>query len=169
MTLRTLTLCFLLVAAASSCGIKSPYYQKQEGIPKAAWKSSFQPEFSINVTDTVSPYAFYFLMRHDEAYPNANIWIRLNVKGPGDSTFRHMSRAEIGLADAEGKWLGRGMGGIWEHKVALAPAMVPQFKKSGVYHIRIEQIMREDPLPSVLNVGLNIERRAEWTRRKNDT
>ena len=159
MKLRIITVACLIVILAS-CGMKSPYYQKQEAIPGAAWKSNFQPVFSINITDTVAPYAFYFLMRHDEAYPNANLWIRLNVKGPGDSTFHRAERIEIGLADAEGKWLGRGMGGIWEHKVALAANKVPQFKKPGVYHIRIEQIMREDPLTSVLNVGLNIEKRA---------
>lgn len=100
----------------------------------------------------------YFLIRHDEAYPYANIWFRFKVKAPGDSVFHTGPRIEKTLADAEGKWLGKGLAGIWEHKLPLTPQEIPAFNKQGDYIIKIEQIMRVNPLPSVLNAGLIIEK-----------
>jgi len=34
------------------------------------------------------------------------------------------------------------------------------FRKPGDYHITLEQIMREDPLKHVLNVGIRVEKMA---------
>lgn len=140
-----------------SCGVKSSYYQKQVPVPKAQWAASFRPVFRIEVKDTTARCRFYFLLRHDESYPNSNIWFRLSVKAPGDSLFRDGGRIQADLADASGVWLGRGMGGIWEHKVPVRDAEAPRLNRPGVYEIRMEQLMRQDPLPSVLNVGLLIE------------
>ncbi len=155
-----LSLC--VVAAAlwllSSCGAKSSYYQNQEAIPGAKWDYKFQPVFKVDINDIKAQYRFYLLIRHDESYPNANFWFRLNLKGPGDKTFKDGPRIQKDLADPKGEWLGRGMGGIWEHKIPLSAKEIPQFSKPGTYEIRIEQVMRDNPLPSVLNVGLIIEK-----------
>lgn len=146
-----------LAATWVSCGVKSSYYQKQAPVPGAKWSSRFQPVFRVDVKDTTAKYTFYFLIRHDESYPNSNIWFRLSIKAPGDSVFRAGPRIQSDLADTKGAWQGRGMGGVWEHKITIPAAESPQLNHSGSYEIRMEQLMREDPLPSVLNVGLAIE------------
>lgn len=143
----------------AACGVKSPYYQKHVAIPDAKWDYQFQPSFKIDIEDTAARYEVTLFIRHDEGYPNANIWFRLNVKSPGDSTFREGQRIEKELADVEGKWKGTGMGGIWEHRILLSPKEAPEFKKAGTYEIRVEQIMRNNPLWSVLNVGLRVEKK----------
>ena len=148
-----------LLLIAASCGVKSPYYQKQQAIPKTEWSYKYQPTFKIDLTDTASAYQFYFLIRHDESYPNANIWFRMKVKAPGDSTFTEGPRIEKELADAEGKWKAQGMGGIYEHRIPLFTKEAPVFSKPGTYEIKLEQIMRQNPLPSVINVGLRVERK----------
>ncbi|WP_118949890.1 gliding motility lipoprotein GldH [Taibaiella helva] len=148
----------VLLLTAISCGVKSAYYQKQEAIPGAQWEYKFQPVFAVDITDTQALYRFYLLVRHDEGYPNANLWFRLKVKAPGDTTFSEGIRIEKDLADSKGEWLGRGMGGIWEHKLPLLAKEVPRLAKPGRYEFRIEQIMRSNPLPSVLNVGLIVEK-----------
>jgi gliding motility-associated lipoprotein GldH len=139
--------------------VKSPYYQKQVPIPGAAWSYAFQPTFKVQIDDTASRYQLYLLLRHDEAYPNANIWFRIKVKAPGDTTYTDGARIEKTLADPEGKWLARGMSGIWEHKIPLAASEGPDFKQMGMYEIKVEQVMRRNPLPSVLNIGLIVEKR----------
>jgi gliding motility-associated lipoprotein GldH len=149
--------CFTLLLA--SCGVKSPYYQKQHPVPGTQWAYKFQPVFKVEIKDTAARYDFYFLIRHDEAYPNSNIWFKLKIKAPGDTVFKDGPRIEKALADGEGKWLGTGMGGVWEHKIPLSRKEAPAFTKPGVYEIKMEQIMRNNPLPSVLNVGLNIEKK----------
>lgn len=153
----TLAVCAVLFMA--SCNVKSSYYQKQQAIPGTKWDYKFQPVFKIDITDTAAVYQTYFLMRHDESYPNSNIWFRLKIKGPSDSTFSEGIRIDKELADAEGKWKAQGTGTIYEHKVPLTIKESPTFKKPGTYEIKLEQIMRQNPLPSVLNVGINIEKK----------
>ncbi len=142
-----------------SCGVKSPYYQKQMSIPDARWAYAFQPEFKINIEDTAAHYDMMLLVRHDEGYPYANLWLRMHIKAPGDTTFSEGKRIELELADVEGKWKGSGMGSIWEHRILLNRSQQPTFKEPGTYEIRIEQVMRNNPLSSILNIGLRIEKR----------
>lgn len=149
---------FLIVLSITSCGVKSSFYQKQVPIPGTKWSSKFQPHFKIEIKDVKARYNVSLLMRHDDAYPNANLWFRLKVKAPGDSVFRDGARIEKQLSNAAGEWLGKGMGTIWEERIAIPIREAPQFAKPGMYEIKIEQLMREDPLPSVLNVGLRIEK-----------
>lgn len=148
----------MMLLVWSACGVKSSYFQKQVPIPGAKWKADFMPSFKLDITDTTAKYGCYLLMRHDESYPNSNLWFRIKTKEPGSKTWTDGPRLEVELADAEGKWLGRGMGGIWEHRIWLDPKMVPKFNHAGTYEIKIEQLMRYNPLPSVMNVGLIVER-----------
>lgn len=143
----------------SSCQLGSgSYYQKQVAIPKTQWEYSFKPTFTIDIKDTAARYQMYFLMRHDEAYPYANIWVGMSVQSPQNKGFNEPKRIEKQLAQADGTWMGRGMGGIWEHKIPFTAAEGIQFNKAGRYTIQLEQIMRMNPLPSVLNVGLIVEK-----------
>jgi gliding motility-associated lipoprotein GldH len=148
----------LLSAYSFSSCTTSPFYQNQTAISGAKWGAEFQPEFELEITDTAAQYRAFLLLRHDEAYPFSNIWVRINVQGPVDSVFTQGERIEKTLADSEGKWLARGIGGILEHKIPLQKNEFPELNKKGIYKIRIEQIMRTNPLPSILNIGINIER-----------
>src|ERR1051325_1586329 len=77
----------------------SPQYQDHVTIPKYAWTYDFRPTFSFNITDTQAAYQLFFLIRHTDAYPYNNIWLMMDTKGPGDSTFTTHSRVELPLAD----------------------------------------------------------------------
>ena len=146
--------CSLFIA---SC-LNSPVYQANESIPKAAWAYSFKPTFQFDITDTAVRYAPYFLMRHTDAYPFSNIWVWVETKAPGDSTFQRV-RLEVPLAERAGHWLGRGTGAIWEHRAPLTPDGATRFTEPGRYTIRFEHAMRTNPLPEVLQVGLRVEKR----------
>ena len=52
------------------------------------------------------------------------------------------------------------MDDIYEHRIALAPADQDlYFRRSGDYTFQVEQIMREDPLQHVMNVGIRVEKK----------
>ena len=52
------------------------------------------------------------------------------------------------------------MDDIYEHRIPLTPVGMPfRFRKPGEYTFTIEQVMREDPLENVMNVGLRIEKK----------
>lgn len=142
----------------------SPVYQQVEPIPQNEWSYDFKPTFKFDITDTTSLYNIFFIIRHTEAYRYSNIWMWIYTKRPGDSTFQK-SRINIPLAEASGKWMGRGMGEIWEQRLPISLADPMMLRKKGTYEIRFEQNMRINPLPDVLHVGLRIEK----TRPRNFT
>lgn len=136
----------------------SPQFQEHYNIPKAQWASSFQPRFQFDITDTAAAYQLFLLIRHTDAYAFSNIWLRLESRGPMDNGFKKIL-VEVPLAAASGRWLGRGMGEIWEQRVPINSLQSPAFfPHAGRYTVRLTQEMRRDPLPEVLTIGLRVEK-----------
>jgi len=134
-------------------------YEKSVTIPGHAWKSSFRPSFTFTIKDTTVPYKLFFIIRHNDKYNFNNIYINLISRQPGaDST--QTIRFPLELAKNETGWDATGMDDIYEHRISLTNADENfYFRKRGDYTFTIEQIMREDPLKNVLNVGLRIEKK----------
>jgi gliding motility-associated lipoprotein GldH len=138
--------------------VPSPYYEKHATFPRNEWSNKAIPSFKFDIKDTSVAYNLYFIIRHTEAYPFSNIWIYIYSKQP-DAKKYEQSRIEIPLAEPSGKWLGRGMGEIWEQRMPITRNDNPmQFNKPGTYEIKFEQNMRVNPLPEILQVGLRIEK-----------
>jgi len=155
---RSLIFSAVIILAGFSGCLPSPYYQKDVVVPQYAWGYSFQPSFRFEIADTTALYNLYFIIRHTEAYPFSNIWMWVYTKQPGDTSYMR-SRIEIPLAEPSGKWLGRGMGEIWEQRMPITRNDNPmQFNRPGVYEIKLEQNMRINPLPEVLQIGLRVEK-----------
>src|SRR5690606_34043495 len=100
------------------------------------------------------PHSIFFVIRHNEKYNYNNIYTNIYVKGPGIDSVLKIQK-DILLATNEKGWLGSGMDDIYEHRVTLGKA---EPLKAGEYTFTLEQIMREDPLENVLNVGIRIEK-----------
>lgn len=128
-------------------------YEKTVSLPGHEWKSNYKPEFNFTITDTTSLYEAFFVVRHTEKYNYKNIWINLYSQPPGDTL--HKAQFELQLANNEKGWLASGMDDIYEHRIRLVR---PTQLKSGSYKLILENIMREDPLKEVLNVGIRIEK-----------
>lgn len=154
--IRNLLLILFSAILFASCG-QSPYYQQVETIPQNVWTNKYRPHFKFNISDTTAAYDMFFIIRHTEAYPYSNIWLWMSVKKPGDTTFERM-RIEIPLATPAGQWEGRGMGELWEQRMNINTGSQKPFTRKGEYEIYMEQDMRTDKLPEVLNVGLRIEK-----------
>lgn len=144
----------LLMVALFGCA-KVELFEKVVFTPKQQWSNSFQPVIEFDIQDTTSMYRLYFTIRHADAYAYNNIWIKLHSKLPGDSIERQ-DRYEIPLA-TEKRWLGSGMGDVYDHRVFLYKDPV-KFTKKGLYTLRLEHDMRVDPLEYVFNVGIRIEK-----------
>lgn len=162
-----------LIFGLQSC-LQSPFYQKSYDIPGNKWLVNNKLPFVVDITDTGIYYNMSLLFRHTNNYPYSNIWMKMSIKGPGDSAF-HSVRIEVPLATPQGQWLGTGMGELYEQRrmlvvdhnalpVTLDMISVSEssyndiFSKKGRYEIRLEHNMREDALPDVLHIGLRIEK-----------
>lgn len=152
--MKNLIIILLLSLLIASCA-KINLYEKQADIPSQQWFYNNVPSFTFDIVDTSSLYNLYIVLRHTDAYNYDNIWLKLGSKAPGDTT-RFQNLNLILATDANG-WDGAGTDDIFEVRKNITPGPVP-FKKPGTYMFSISQIMRENPLMHILNVGLRIEK-----------
>ena len=151
---------FLVFACCSNwlaCTPPSGFFEKDIVLPGQQWESGYKPtiDFTVNPADTNNRYNIYLVLRHTDAYNYNNIWIRGTVKQPGDTAVRS-ERYDLLLATNDKGWLGSGMDDIYEHRVEIQQET--KFSKPGNYSFTLEQVMREDPLKHVMNVGVRIEK-----------
>ena len=144
--------CLLLLI--SSCK-QVDVFEKNTAIPKYEWQSSFNARGSFNISDTVTLYNIYLVLRHTDAYKYNNIWLNIGLQSPGDSLREQKVNLQLGN-DLSG-WEGTGMNDIWEVRKLLNPQPLP-FKKAGTYNFSIGQIMRDNPLQHIMSAGLRIEK-----------
>lgn len=149
------TTCFILLTACTHINL----YEKVVSIPGQAWQSSFKPSFTFDITDTTAPYQLFLIVRHNNKYNYNNLWVNVYRKKPDGQVSK--VPFELQLATNEKGWLAEGMDDIYEHRVPLTPPANDSFyfNKAGTYTFTVEQIMREDPLENMLNVGLRVEKK----------
>lgn len=141
---------FLLISCT-----KINVFEKNVAIKNHSWQSNVKPEIIFNIEDTASLYNLYIVLRHSDAYGYNNIWIRCTAVTPGDST-KNSRDYNLPLANNENGWTGSGMDDIFEHRVLIQPNT--KFSRTGNYKFVLEQIMREDPLEHVFNVGMRVQK-----------
>ena len=136
----------------SGCS-QADLYQRTVNIEKAKWSSIQVPSFPFEIKDTITPYNIYVVIRHTNQYAYRNIWLNVSVQQPGDSIKKQPF--EIQLASAE-DWLGSGMDDVFEHREPLFKRPV-RFTKKGEVVFTLQQIMRQDPLPGIMQAGIRVE------------
>ena len=158
---RGVRISFLLLTAVlglAACNWTTGVFEKNLTFDSHAWPSSVKPDIAFDITDTISTYNIYIVLRHTDAYHFNNIYIRATVKEPGDPKGR-TGDYDLQLATNDKGWIGTAMDDIYDARLLIQPKT--KFRKSGTYHIVLEQLMREDPLQNVLSAGLRVERTAE--------
>ncbi len=149
-TLYVLLLSVLII----SCGTID-VFEKNVSIPNHQWNSAFVPEIPFDISDTSALYNIYVVLRHTDAYQYNNIWLNAYVQMPEDTLKKQ--RLELRLATDDKGWIGSGMDDIFEHRILITHSP-QQFNKVGRYIFKLENIMREDPLLHVMNVGIRVEK-----------
>ena len=153
---RLIVIAFIISCTFAGC-LPAPWYQKEDAIPQNAWAYNFKPTFTFDITDSAITYQPYFIIRHTQAYPYSNLWILVHIQTPHDTVTKN-ARINIPLAETDGKWLGRGMGEIFEQRLKISFGDSIKFNRKGTYKISMEQNMRINPLPEIMNVGLRMEK-----------
>jgi gliding motility-associated lipoprotein GldH len=127
-------------------------YQKMDNMPRGTWARTDRSVHEVQVTDTLGTYDFYLNIRIGNDYPFANMYLFVNTTFPSGRTAR--DTVECILAEASGRWLGKGLGDMYDNRILFKPAV--RFPVAGTYHFSLEQGMRTDHLPQVLDVGMSI-------------
>jgi gliding motility-associated lipoprotein GldH len=150
------TFCFILITSICLIGCsKIDVFEKTVAIPEQKWVNTYSPSFSFDIKDTSALYNIYIVIRHTDAYKFNNVWLKLDMQFPGDSV--RSKRLDITLGSDATGWEGTGMDDIFEYRKIVSPGPVP-FKKVGKYTFTLSQVMRENPLGHILNVGIRAEK-----------
>lgn len=133
---------------------KIDLYEKMVAVKGGEWSKDQTCTYALDIPRDNMACWLVVSVRHTHLYPYRNLWIRLGLQSPGDSTYKY-SDFNLALANNE-KWLGLGMNDVYDRRIRLFDKPVV-FDKAGAAAFSIQHIMREDPLPGVLHVGLRIE------------
>jgi gliding motility-associated lipoprotein GldH len=149
-------MCFLFAAVSllSSC-TQVNLFEENTNIPQMKWKYDFSATGNFQITDTISNFNVYIILRHTDAYQYNNIWLNIGVQPPGDSM--QYQKVNLTLGNDAAGWEGIGMNDIWEVR-KLISGSAKSFKKTGNYQFSISQIMRDNPLSNIMSVGLRLEK-----------
>jgi gliding motility-associated lipoprotein GldH len=118
------------------------------------WSGKNQPSFQFEIKDTISRYNIYVVIRHEDAYHYNNLWINVITTAPNEKS--NTQKVNLQLANNSTGWLGSGMDDVFDHRIRITNN--PILLKKGVYQFSLQQIMREDPLPAILNAGIRVEK-----------
>ena len=151
---------FLLLNTGNFSCTPLNLYERTIAIPAHRWKSSFMPQFAFVIKDTTARYDLSITLLHRDLYHYNNIWLEITLLSPDGKQYKFKTEKQLGTN--ESGWLGTGMDDIYEHRISLQKELLENavsLRKQGKYTLVIKQIMREDPLEQVMNIGLRIEKR----------
>ena len=87
-------------------------YEKNIRIPDGIWAYDNTVRFEVLVEDTSSSHNLYVNVRNSSLYPTSNLYMFISTTAPSGLTLK--DTLEVILADDRGKWLGSGLGDIWD-------------------------------------------------------
>ena len=128
-------------------------FEENAEIPGNTWSSNNPIKFEVNIVDTIIPANFYINIRNADGYPYNNLFLFIKTTFPDGKMSN--DTLECVLADENGKWLGSGMGDIYDNQIPFKKNVL--FPEAGKYTFELQHGMRSDLIPLVMDVGLRIE------------
>jgi len=144
---------FLMIAFVLVSCDSTRVFEKNIEIENQTWQTQNRLKFEVDITDTISAYNFLLNLRNTEAYPYSNFYFFFHTYFPDGKIAK--DTVQCVLADPTGKWFGSQAGDIIDNQILFK--YKTQFPKAGKYYFEVEQGMREEKLPEILDVGLRIE------------
>lgn len=156
-TINNTWLIALFIAAFTLFGCDSnKVFEEYIDVENGVWKKENVAKFSVEISDTNNLHNLYLNIRNKGTYPFSNLYLFVTIQAPDGSSNTDTVNCE--LADKRGKWLGKGVGDLWDVKVPYIGGF--KFTQEGKYQVFMEQAMRaEDGLDGISDVGLRIERK----------
>lgn len=145
-----LMLCVLFFTSCDSARI----FEQNQEMPESGWAQSNLVKFDVDIKDPATPANFYINVRNADGYPYGNIFLFIKTVFPNGKSSK--DTLECVLADDKGKWLGTGAGDLYDNQIPFKRNV--RFPMAGTYHFEIEQGMRPESIPLIMDVGLRIEK-----------
>ena len=154
--MKTIKLLLITFCAMLSSCTGDVIFSEQTKIENCTWDMNNPVVFDVSTDDidTICCYDLQVTMRHDETYPNQNIW--LFVESQNETGFTSRDTLQCFLVDNYGHWIGSGVGTL--HYISVYYKENYRFPHKGSWRYTIRHGMRDSQLKGIVNVGLRIER-----------
>lgn len=147
-------LLYLFVFAALTSCDRSVVFEENVKLPEYRWEMNNIIKLDAEIKDTNAFHNIYFNVRNAGGYQFSNLFLFLTTRTPKGAEAR--DTVELTLADDHGKWLGNGSGDIWDNRILFKRHF--RFPEAGTYHFELQQAMRVNPLPQIMDAGMRIEK-----------
>ena len=137
----------------SSCD-STHLFDENKNIDADAWYYKSILPFDVQVKDTNQLYNVLVNLRVDANYKYSNIFMLVHTTNPDKK--QDERRIEIRLADESGKWLGSGLGDLYDYQFPAYRKI--KFPQPGFYRFELEQNMRDDTLMYIKSAGIRVEK-----------
>jgi gliding motility-associated lipoprotein GldH len=141
------------IVLLTSCDTKRVFDENKD-FPENIWDRNNKVSFNVTIADTVSPHNVYINVRNADGFPYSNLYLFIHSTFPNGE--KYTDTLECVLADGNGKWLGSGMGDIYDNQIPFKHHV--RFKVPGNYTFELEQGMRLEKLPLIMDVGIRLEK-----------
>lgn len=129
-------------------------FEENREINGETWKEEEVIVFETQITDTLQPCNLYINVRHASFFPFRNLFLFVETTLPDQEVVR--DTVELALADEAGVWKGSGLGDLYDVQELWKKSVT--FPLKGKYRFSIQQAMRMEALPLIMDVGLRIEK-----------
>ncbi len=135
-----------------SCDSKR-VYELNTPINEGVWDVKKTVSFAAEITEIATLKNLYFNLRNDQTYKYSNLYVLSELTLPNGKIEK--DTLEFILCDQSGKWLGNTSGGLVTHQILFQRKV--QFPEPGIYNFNFSQVMRDDKLSGIKEVGLRVE------------
>lgn len=149
---RTSVLILLILTTFLISCDESILFENNQGFERNTWVYEDAKTFSFDIKDSLQPVKLSINLRTTTNYPYSNIYMFMHSNYPNG--YSDIDTLEFFLADPKGNWLGDNSGTIVENRAVISKG---NFPVTGKYTFKLEQAMRNDSLPEVLDVGMQVQ------------
>jgi gliding motility-associated lipoprotein GldH len=143
----------VFICLFSGCD-KRRFYEDFHTIPSSGWMKDSVEIFQFVVFDIKQKYNININIRNDINYKFSNLWLFIDIVQPDGSTKNESF--EIILAQPDGKWMGKGIGGVKTLQSRFHQNFL--FPFPGIYKFKINHGMRDDLLKGITDIGFRVEK-----------
>jgi gliding motility-associated lipoprotein GldH len=110
----------------------------------------------MTVPDSTKIYNLYLNVRNEGRYGYSNLWLFVKIVPPKGKVLN--DTIELSLANPEGKWLGSGLGDIYDMKYPYKQTTI--FPSAGYYRFEVRQGMRTEDgiLRGIRDFGITLDK-----------
>jgi gliding motility-associated lipoprotein GldH len=140
-----------LMLLFAACTQMEEHYYQFRSFSHATWDAQEEIRFEVPVKSLPEQYNVFLEVRNTNDYDFRNIRLVVDVLSTDGNL--QTDTIQANLADKNGKWYGNGIS-MYDTEIPIQTGI--QYPDSGICVYTIRQVMRENPLRGIADLGLRV-------------